>query len=277
MARLDFSVDWQSPPEDEATGPESVTWAHLGLRVDDVVLTRNRPTAHFVAGEPSEMDTVKGRSPGSPSGSWITSRRFCGRRRYRFRSTPRSTVSQVLGFRACATRRRGGAACRTRSTGLDSRPGSSDTRSASPARSLRFHRLYSCLRPGASGSSYRPRPSNSTRTCVTSYPRKCANSGSNATICARHSVSSSMASWTRQRHPSVIKHGRNGSKSAGSKPASWNKRMSIVGDCGSARRQLDCGRTGSWRSARLLPPPSRGSSTTCVSLRRPTRWIASST
>ena len=60
MARLDFSVDWHSPPEDEATGPESVTWAHLGLRVDDVVLTRNRPTAHFVAGEPSEMDTVEG-------------------------------------------------------------------------------------------------------------------------------------------------------------------------------------------------------------------------
>jgi hypothetical protein len=60
MARFDFTVDWQAAPDDEAIGPEIVTWAHLGLRVDDVVLTRNRPMAHFATGEASEIDTVEG-------------------------------------------------------------------------------------------------------------------------------------------------------------------------------------------------------------------------
>ena len=43
MSRLEVSVEWRTPPEGEAYGPEKPTWAHLQLTVDGRVLTRHRP------------------------------------------------------------------------------------------------------------------------------------------------------------------------------------------------------------------------------------------
>jgi hypothetical protein len=68
MARLQLEADWQAAPEDEAFGPEVPTWAHLAIRADDFVLTRNGPLGPT---PPAELlrDHVEG--PVSGLAEWV--------------------------------------------------------------------------------------------------------------------------------------------------------------------------------------------------------------
>jgi hypothetical protein len=69
VSRLDFSVVHVDAPEDEAFGPEKVTWAQFELNVDDMSITRHKAQDAFLPLSESVSNTVVG--PLSGIAEWV--------------------------------------------------------------------------------------------------------------------------------------------------------------------------------------------------------------